>query len=60
MENLKLILKDQSNLYGITTNHIFENIKKSEFNEKFNIINDEMKKDIIIISKNVVLKFLPM
>lgn len=55
-KNLKLILKDQSNLYGITTNHIFENIKKSEFNEKFNIINDEMKKDIIIISKNLSIK----
>ena len=55
-KNLKLILKDQSNLYGITTNHIFENIKKSEFNKKFNIINDEMKKDIIIISKNLSIK----
>ena len=55
-KNLKLILKDQSNLYGITTNHIFENIKKSEFNKKFNIINDEMIKDIIIISKNLSIK----
>ena len=55
-KNLKLILKDQSNLYGITTNHIFENIKKSEFNKKFNIINYEMKKDIIIISKNLSIK----
>ena len=55
-KNLKLILKDQSNLYGITTNYIFEKIKNSGFNNKFKIINDEMMKDIIIISKNLNLK----
>ncbi len=55
-KNLKLILKDQSNLYGITTNYIFEKIKKSGFNNKFKIINEEMMKDIIIISKNLNLK----
>ncbi len=55
-KNLKLILKDQSNLYGITTNYIFEKIEKSQFNKKFKIINDEMIKDIIIISKNLCIR----
>ena len=55
-KNLKLILKDQSNLYGITTNYIFKKIQNSEFNKKFNIINDEMMNDIIIISKNLSLR----
>ena len=51
-KNLKLILKDQSNLYGINTNYIFKKIENSEFNKKFKIINDEMMADILIISKN--------
>lgn len=55
-KNLKLILKDQSNLYGITTNYIFKKIQNSEFNLKFNIINDEMMNDVIIISKNLSLR----
>ena len=52
-DNLRLILKDQSNLYGIKTNHLFDKIKKSNFNQKFNIINEKMMKDIKIISENL-------
>lgn len=52
-DNLRLILKDQSNLYGIKTNYLFDKIKKSNFNQKFNIINEKMMKDIKIISENL-------
>ena len=55
-ENLKLILKDQSNLYGITPNYLFEKIEKSDFNKKFKIINEKMMKDIKIISQNLDIK----
>ena len=55
-KNLKLILKDQSNLYDIKVNYIFEKLIKSDFNKKYKIINDEMLKDVIIISKNLSLK----
>ena len=54
-KNLKLILKDQSNLYEIKTDYLFEKVKKSEINEKYKIINDDMMKDIKIISDNLSL-----
>ena len=54
-KNLKLILKDQSNLYNIKANYIFNKLIESEFNKKYKIINDEMLKDVIIISKNLSL-----
>jgi glycosyltransferase involved in cell wall biosynthesis len=52
-KNLKLILKDQSNLYGIGTNHLFKKLLNSELNKKFKAINDDMMKDITIISENL-------
>ena len=55
-KNLKLILKDQSNLYDIKTDHLFKKVKESELNKKYQIINDNMLKDIILISKNLSLK----
>ena len=55
-KNLKLILKDQSNLYDVKPNYIFDKLFKSEFNNKYKIINNEMLKDVIIISKNISLK----
>ena len=54
-KNLKLILKDQSNLYEIKTDYLFEKVKKSEINEKYKIINENMMKDIKIISDNLSL-----
>ena len=56
IDNLKLILKDQSNLYEIKTDYLFDKIKKSEFNKKYKIINDKMMSDIKIVSKNLNLK----
>ena len=53
IDNLILILKDQSNLYEIKTDYLFDKIKKSNFNKIYNIINDEMMNDIKIISKNL-------
>ena len=55
-KNLKLILKDQSNLYEITTEYLFEKLKKTELNSKYNIINNEMMRDIIVISENLNLE----
>ena len=52
-KNLKLILKDQSNLYGIKPNLILSKLNNSELNKKYKIIYEEMIKDIIIISKNL-------
>ena len=52
-KNLKLILKDQSNLYARKANDIFNNLLNSEFNKKYKIIYDEMMKDVLIISKNL-------
>ena len=49
-------MKDQSNLYDIKVNYIFEKLIKLDFNKKYKIINDEMLKDVIIISKNLSLK----
>ena len=56
IDNLKLILKDQSNLYEITTAYLFDKIKRSQFNKKYKIINDKMMNDIKIVSKNLSLK----
>ena len=52
-KNLKLILKDQSNLYNIKANAILKRVFDSNFNQKYNIFNDEMFNDIIILSKNL-------
>ena len=52
-KNLKLILKDQSDLYNIRANAIVKRVFDSNFNQKYNIFNDEMYNDIIIISKNL-------
>ncbi len=52
-KNLKLILKDQSNLYDIKADRSIKNVLNSEFNKKYKIINEEMRKDIIILSKNL-------
>ena len=55
-KNLKLILKDQSNLYNRNASNPIKNMHDSKFNQKYRIFNDEMYKDIIIISKNLNLK----
>ena len=55
-KNLKLILKDQSNLYEIKTDYLFEKIKNSGFNKKYKIINEDMMRDINIISDNLSLE----
>tara|TARA_A100001234_G_C12608188_1_gene378147 strand:- start:108 stop:1271 length:1164 start_codon:yes stop_codon:yes gene_type:complete len=52
-KHLKLILKDQSNLYDIKPNYVFNMLSESELNKKYKIINDAMLKDVIIISKNL-------
>ena len=56
IDNLRLILKDQSNLYKVKTNYLFDKIKRSEFNKRYKIINDKMMDDIKIVSKNLSLK----
>ena len=55
IKNLKLILKDQSNLYDIKTDYLFKKVRESELNTKYGIINDNMMKDIILISENLTL-----
>ena len=52
-KNLKLILKDQSNLYNRSASNPIKNMHDSKFNQKYRIFNDQMYKDIIIISKNL-------
>ena len=52
-KNLKLILKDQSNLYEWKVDFPMKKVFESEFNQKNNIFNDEMYKDIIVISENL-------
>ncbi len=52
-KNLKLILKDQSNLYEWKVDFPMKKVFESEFNQKHKIFNDEMYKDIIIISENL-------
>jgi len=51
--NLKLILKDQSNLYEWKADFPMKKVFESEFNRKNKIFNDEMYKDIIVISENL-------
>ena len=52
-KNLKLILKDQSNLYDWKVDFPIKKVYESEFNQKYKIFNDEMYKDIIVISENL-------
>ena len=54
-KNLKLILKDQSNLYGTTAYQIFLKTKKGK---NGHLINDDIEKDVIFISKNMTLSIL--
>ena len=56
IDNLKLILKDQSNLFEIKTDYLFDKLRNSQFNKKYNLINENMMRDIKIISKNLNLK----
>ena len=51
--NLKLILKDQSNLYNRKANSPIKNMQNSKFNQKYKIFNEQMLKDIIVISENL-------
>tara|TARA_B100000925_G_C21966750_1_gene455948 strand:+ start:137 stop:1294 length:1158 start_codon:yes stop_codon:yes gene_type:complete len=55
-KNLKLILKDQSNLYDRGANDPIKNMYDSKFNQKYKIFNDQMYKDMIIISENLNFK----
>ena len=55
-KNLKLILKDQSNLYPRKANDVFNTLLDTDFNKKYKIIYDDMMKDVLIISKNLSLK----
>ena len=52
-KNLKLLLKDQSNLYNLKPNELIDKVTKSEINNKYKIINEESLNDISIISKNL-------
>ena len=52
-KNLKLILKDQSNLYEWKVDFPMKKVFESEFNQKHKIFNDKMYKDIIVISENL-------
>ena len=49
---VKLILKDQSNLYGINAKNIISDLKKRFPNE----LTDEVLSNIIVISRNLTLK----
>ena len=55
-KNLKLILKDQSNLYHRKAEDVFNTLLNTDFNKKYKIIYDDMMKDVLIISKNLNLK----
>ncbi len=55
-KNLKLILKDQSNLYHRKAKDVFNTLLNTDFNKKYKIIYDDMMKDVLIISKNLNLK----
>ena len=55
-KNLKLILKDQSNLYNRGANDPIKNMHDSKFNQKYKIFNDQMYEDMIIISENLNFK----
>ncbi len=54
-KNLKLILKDQSNLYNTTGYDVFSEIKKQK---NVHLLNDDIKKDIVFISRNMTLEIL--
>ncbi len=54
-KNLKLILKDQSNLYDITGYDVFSEIKNGKIGH---LITENIKKDIIFISQNMTLSIL--
>ena len=47
-KNLKLILKDQSNLYEWKVDFPMKKVFESEFNQKYKIFNDEMYNDIFL------------
>ncbi len=51
-DNLKLILKDQSNLFKIHASQYLKKMKESKYS---NLINDKNIKDIIVISKNLTI-----
>lgn len=53
--NLKLILKDQSNLYNLKSNKILIDLKKTKYSK---ILNDDVLKDIILISQNLPINML--
>jgi len=53
--NLKLILKDQSNLYNLKSNKILIDLKKTKYSK---ILNDDILKDIILISQNLPINML--
>ena len=55
-KNLKLILKDQSNLYDRNANSPIKNMQSSKFNQKYQIFDEQMYDDIIIISENLNFK----
>ncbi len=48
--NVKLILKDQSNLFNVYATQYLKKMKESKYS---NLLNEENIKDIIIISKNL-------
>ncbi len=52
-KNLKLILKDQSNLYDRNANSPIKNMQGSKFNQKYKVFDEQMYNDIIIISENL-------
>ena len=52
-KNIKLILKDQSNLYKIKGNIHLEQMKKTKYNK---YLNDRVLKDILFISDNLSIK----
>lgn len=54
-KNLKLVLKDQSNLYNRTGAECIQRIKKTEYS---NIIKDNFLSDILFISENLDLNSL--
>ncbi len=54
-KNLKLILKDQSNLYGTTGKDVFLKTKKGR---NGHLLDDNVENDITFISKNVTISFL--
>tara|TARA_B100000989_G_C19498886_1_gene453332 strand:- start:480 stop:1619 length:1140 start_codon:yes stop_codon:yes gene_type:complete len=54
-KNLKLILKDQSNLYGTTGKDVFLKTKKGR---NGHLLDDNVENDITFISKNVTISLL--